>query len=92
MALEELNKYKNVPVEVAAEILGIGQQHVRVALQQKTLPIGSATKLSEKRWCYHISPGLLKEYVLGSIGLREYFEKNKEILKEILEEKEEKGI
>lgn len=85
MNLEELKKYKNVPVKVAAELLGVGQQHIRIGLQQKTLPIGCATKISE-RWCYHISPGLLREYVLGSTGLREYLENNKELLIEILKE------
>ena len=81
---EELKDYRNVPVSKAAELLGISQQHVRVGLQQETLPIGTATKISS-RWCYHISPGLLKEYISGSRELKNYFEKNKEILKEILE-------
>lgn len=53
---------KNIPVKVVAEILGVSEQFVRIGLQQKTLPIGSAVKLSSK-WTYHISYKLLKEYI-----------------------------
>lgn len=77
---------KNISVKEAAKRLGIGETHVRIALQQKTLPIGSATKLSDKRWAYHISPGLLKEYISGKIALKNYFKQNEKILKEILEQ------
>ncbi len=57
-----MKELKNIPVQVVAEILGVSQQFVRVGLQQKTLPIGSAVKLSSK-WTYHISYELLKNYV-----------------------------
>lgn len=56
----------NISVKEAAEILGVSQQFVRVALQRERLPIGTAVKMSS-RWTYHISPKLLKEYV-GEIG------------------------
>ena len=57
-----LKEMKNIPVNVVAEILGVSQQFVRIGLQQKTLPIGSAVKLSTK-WTYHISYELLKNYI-----------------------------
>lgn len=57
-----MKELKNIPVKVVAEILGVSPQFVRIGLQQKTLPIGSAVKLSSK-WSYHISYELLKEYV-----------------------------
>lgn len=57
-----MKDYKNIPVQVVAEILGVSPQFVRVGLQQKTLPIGSAVKLSSK-WTYHISYELLKNYI-----------------------------
>lgn len=57
-----MKELKNIPVQVVAEILGVSPQFVRVGLQQKTLPIGSAVKLSSK-WTYHISYELLKNYV-----------------------------
>ncbi len=53
---------KNISVKEAAEILGVSQQFVRIGLQQGTLPIGTAVKMSS-RWTYHISPKLLEEYV-----------------------------
>lgn len=74
---------KNVSVKEAAKRLGIGEQHVRMALQQKTLPIGAATKLSDKRWVYHISPALLEEYVSGrTYLLKELIEQNKTIIRQ----------
>ena len=57
-----MKELKNIPVQVVAEILGVSPQFVRIGLQQKTLPIGSAVKLSSK-WTYHISYELLKNYV-----------------------------
>ena len=61
---------KNIPVSVVAEILGVSPQFIRLGLQQKTLPIGSAVKLSSK-WSYHISYELLKNYI-GEEKLLEY--------------------
>jgi len=52
---------RRVSVKEAAEILGVSQQFVRIGLQQGTLPIGTAVKMSS-RWTYHISPKLLEEY------------------------------
>lgn len=57
-----MKELKNIPVRVVSEILGVSPQFVRVGLQQKTLPIGSAVKLSTK-WTYHVSYELLKQYV-----------------------------
>lgn len=65
-----MKEYKNIPVQVVAEILGVSPQFVRVGLQQKTLPIGSAVKLSSK-WTYHISYELLKNYI-GEEKLLDY--------------------
>lgn len=55
---------ENVSVKEAAKILGVSQQFVRIGLQQKVLPIGTAVQMSSK-WTYHISPKLLNEYVGG---------------------------
>lgn len=74
---------KNVSVKEAAKRLGIGEQHVRMALQQKTLPIGAATKLSDKRWVYHISPALLEDYVSGKTYLlKELIKQNKILIQQ----------
>jgi len=55
---------QNITVSEAAKILGVSQQFVRIGLQQKVLPIGTAVQMSSK-WTYHISPKLLNEYVGG---------------------------
>lgn len=55
---------RSVKVSEAAKIIGKSEQFVRIALQQKILPIGVAVQMSSK-WTYHISPKLLSEYVGG---------------------------
>lgn len=47
-------------VKEAAIELGCSEQFVRIGLQRKTLPIGTAVKM--KRWVYHISPYLMERY------------------------------
>ena len=74
---------KNVSVKEAAKRLGIGETHVRMGLQQRTLPIGAATKISNKRWVYHISPALLEEYVSGrTYLLKELIKQNKILIEQ----------
>ena len=70
---ETLEKYRNVPVSVAADLLNVSQGFIRAGLQ-----------ISSNKWTYQISPGLLKEYIEGS-SLKNYFQENKEFLKTILE-------
>lgn len=82
---ETLNKYKNVPVSVAAKLLDVSQNYIRVGLRDGRLPFGTAVQISNGKWTFQISPGLLREYITGS-SLKNYFEENKEILKEILGE------
>ena len=48
---------KNISVKDAARIMGVSQQFVRIGMQEKLLPIGTAVKLSSI-WAYHISPKL----------------------------------
>ena len=50
-----------VTVAEAAAILDVSKEYIRLAMQEKLLPIGSAAKMSSK-WTYHISPKLLAEY------------------------------
>ena len=50
-----------VTVAEAAAILDVSKEYIRLAMQEKLLPIGSAVKMSSK-WTYHISPKLLAEY------------------------------
>lgn len=51
---------RNVPVKVAAEIMGKSQQYIRESLKKGTLPIGNANKVKNK-YSYYISPKLLFE-------------------------------
>lgn len=78
-----LNDYKNVPVKVAAKLLDVSESYIRVGLQRNRLPFGTAVQITDKKWTYQISPGLLQEYIEGK-SLKNYFEENKAILKAIL--------
>lgn len=43
-------------------MLGVSQQFIRIGLQQGSIPIGCAVKMSD-RWTYHISRKKLEEYI-----------------------------
>lgn len=81
---DTLRKYKNVPVSIAAELLDVSPNFIRAGLRDGRLPFGTAVQISNTKWTYQISPGLLEEYISGN-SLKSYFEENKEILKTILE-------
>ena len=56
-------KIKNVPVSVAAVLMGKGEQYVRVRLQRGLMtvhnePVGHAEKIGGRRYGYCISPPL----------------------------------
>jgi hypothetical protein len=57
------NGLKNVPVDMAAKMLGKSRQFIRVSLQRGIAPFGFAVKLSGERFSYHISPKKLEEYI-----------------------------
>ena len=57
---------KNVPVKVAAELMGVSPQFVRIGLQQNRFPFGAAVKLSTQ-WSYHIAPIALESYFNGEV-------------------------
>ncbi|MGM9543789.1 MAG: hypothetical protein ACI3T9_02270 [Romboutsia timonensis] len=54
---------KRVTVLEASKLMGVSQQYIRIGLQKGVLPIGTAVQLSGKKWTYHISPVLLKNYI-----------------------------
>lgn len=51
-----------ISVSKAAELMGVSQQFIRVAMQMGKLPIGTAIQISGKKWTYHISPLLFEQY------------------------------
>lgn len=51
-----------ITIKQAAALMGKSQQSIRLGLQQKTLPIGSAIKTSKNRWTYYISPKLFSDF------------------------------
>lgn len=66
-----------ISVKQAAEIIGSSEQFVRVGLQYKDLPIGSAVQVGgKKRYTYHISPKLLRDYI-GDDRFDKYFQRGR---------------
>ena len=53
---------KNIPVKLAASLMGKSEQYVRCGLRNNKLPFGSAVKMS-KKWTYYISPILFYEHI-----------------------------
>jgi len=53
---------RGIDTRVAAALLGKGEQFVRIGLQQRRLPFGSAVQTGVGRWSYHISAKLLSDY------------------------------
>lgn len=55
---------RKVTVADAARMMGKSQLFVREAMKAGLLPIGTAIQLpGNSKWSYHISPGLLAEYL-----------------------------
>ena len=61
---------RNVPVIVAAKIMGKSPQFIRIGLQRGILPIGVAMKTDDKneQYDYYISPRLLTQFTGGVIS------------------------
>lgn len=47
---------KNVPVALAAYLMGKSQQSIRIGLQRRLLPFGVAIETKPGRYTYYISP------------------------------------
>ena len=62
MACPATRHIKRVPVTVAAALMGKADQYVRIRMQRGLLQIGSAVKVSPRRYDYYISPKLFMEY------------------------------
>lgn len=53
----------NVPVIEAAKEMGKSPQFIRVNLQNKKLPFGTAEIISGERYTYYINPNKFFEYI-----------------------------
>lgn len=83
---EDILKYDNVPVNIAAEYLGTTAQYIRICLQRERLPIGSAVDMSGKgKYTYQISPGALINWKNGT-SIKNWIEEHKEMLLALLNE------
>lgn len=51
----------NISVKEASNITGMSEQFIRIGLQRRLIPIGTAVKMSS-RWTYYISPKKLEEF------------------------------
>lgn len=53
----------NITVAEAARLMGVSPQFIRVGLQKKSLPFGSAVSIKGGRYTYHISRVKFEEYM-----------------------------
>lgn len=70
---------RNVPVNVAARIMGKSPQFVRIGLQRGILPIGKAMKTNDhnEQYDYYISPKLLAEFTGHEIDTEKEYDHEK---------------
>lgn len=54
---------KNLPVETAAKLMGIGKQMLRQGLKNGDFPFGYAVKMPSGKYRYYISPSKLSEFI-----------------------------
>ena len=52
----------NLPVEVAARLMGVGKQFIRVGLRNGTFPFGYAVLMPSGKYRYYISPKKFSEF------------------------------
>ena len=69
---EEIRRYSNVPVALAARYVGWSSATMYYALQEQRAPFGFAVKNPNVQnrtsgWSYNISPGLLIRYKHGDL-------------------------
>ena len=88
---EDVMRYDNVPVEVAAPFIGWSTTTVYSSLQQGRAPFGFAVETGENgSWTYNISPGGLVKYKREGcpiIRLTELREMMADSAKEVLDAK-----
>lgn len=83
---EEILKYDNVPVDIAATYLDTSGQYIRIGLQRERFPFGSAVDIGGKgKYTYQISPGALVNYKNGT-SVKNWIEEKKEMLKALFVE------
>lgn len=58
----ESNHPDNLQVEVAAKLMGVGKQFIRVGLRNGTFPFGYAVLMPSGKYRYYISPKKFTEY------------------------------
>lgn len=87
---EEIQKYDNVPADVAARYIGWSTSTLYRALREDRAPFGFAVKCAGGSWAHNISPGLLVKYKNGSLPtyrLKEVQELATEGIERIIDEK-----
>lgn len=56
---------QNMKVSECARIMGKSDQFVRLGIQRKEFPFGTAVKVSGNRYNYHIAPKAFWDYMGG---------------------------
>lgn len=67
MINEELKNKYSMPVEEAANVLGMSPQTLRAGLIQSAFPFGVGFKGSGSSYFYYVHKGLLEEFLKGNL-------------------------
>lgn len=67
MINEELKNKYSIPVEEAANVLGMSPQTLRAGLIQSAFPFGVGFKGSGSSYFYYVHKGLLEEFLKGNL-------------------------
>ncbi len=65
---QDYGEVRNLPVDVAAKLMGVSPQFIRVGLQRGTLPFGWAVQQSKNRYTYWIGPVKFSEWTGIKVG------------------------
>lgn len=58
-----MGKKQELNVETAARIMKKNAEYIRLGLQKKQLPFGSAVQKEDGKWSYHIVPIKFYDYM-----------------------------
>lgn len=67
MKCEEIMKFKNVPVKIAADFLNVSQEFIRTGIETGAVPFGICVTGPSGRRSFYINPKQLVDFAVFGI-------------------------